>query len=277
MASTEFLPGIDFGDKFSPRRPVQDELLKRGVRMHRVNITAIRNGRKNGRKTADRIAANQTLASGSASRKNELYLEVTDALVAVRLTQGGLNPHLYRSIGHMEEAAARLKLNPQLLRRLIRVMRADVLYPIDRSYKENVTNSLIACATEFLEGYIRRVGGHKEDGKSIRSLREEWNGYSIGDFYKKMYLRLGVRAIGAWGPYEATFLKTFYQIERQVNGDKLTDFDVLALGGYVARRTESVLAAFVAKNTSVPLDTQTMTQHRYALCYGLPYNPNLMR
>lgn len=258
--------GVDLGTSGDSPKSILGAFGEKKVDLHRTTIPNLRSGRTAGTKIEERILAGEVLGREDASKKDELYLEIAQKGVEIRRPQKPPNSHKFNSEGFTDELGRNFDLKPQPARRLIRAMRADMVYTQQREPDAVFAQSFKSVADEFLNAYTKKGDNTStETKKNLEIIKDAWAG-DVGDFYKKLY-GLGPRVIGAWTPFEMEALSEFYTA-RKAGGSKLTAFDKLILEARNQRRGTTQLTERIRESTGVPIDHKNIEAHRNALLYS---------
>lgn len=264
----EFFAGIPLGEKGNPK-PVLSAFEEKGASIHRDTVGKLRKGTTAGTIIEEQVLARDIFTQDDASKKDGLYLKIAQKGIEIRRRQNPPSDHKFNSDRFTEELAENLNMNPQVIRKLVRAMRADMVYTERHNPDTAFSQRFKYIAEDFIEAYTRRGANTRiEKIQKLDEIRDQWSG-SIEDFYRLMYEKLGPRAIGTWTPWEMEILEEFYTA-RKAGGSKLTAFDKLILQAQTQRRGKGNLVDKIKESTGIPIDHNNVELHRDALLYAEP-------
>lgn len=207
-ASERKLLDIDLGPKGGPVPPVVDAFRNRGVPVHEDTVGHLRSHRTSGEKVADRLYCAGLVRLGDTRRKDACYLRIAYTALAVRAPQLNNFAHRWRSNGQTEAMAELLRLSPQLVRRCIRAMRAELVYADVECPETDVRQTFGNVANHYF--YVYSYPANSTLRASINAVADNWDGRTLRSFYALLY-GYGPRTIGTWHPYEAEVFQRYYE------------------------------------------------------------------
>lgn len=263
MEKEKTIHGIAMGGKRESLTPPLEMLRERGVNISGNVISHIRMGITSGTRIDYRLLCADLLDANSAQLKNEAYLSIALAGIKAQTFREGRASQVLNSLGHTDDIAEAMGLKPQETRRVIRAMRADMVY--DNATERKVTPEFIAVATGYLYGYIKPVGIIRKDSVIFR-IDDEWDGETFAGFYRLLY-QGGPRTIGTWTPYECEIFSFHYK-EMARRQNPLSDFDRLMLKSRISSTPPEKLVGRIKETTGIEIDRAVMEEHRDFLVYG---------
>lgn len=257
------IAGISIGEKLTSLAPVVSAISDRGVVISRGAVTNWRNGKASGSRVVYKINAAEV---SDGSKKDYAYWSLARAAVGARRPGGRFREHLLSSANFTEDVARDINIAPQQVRKALRAIRAEIVF----GYKE--------LDNDHQQIFQRAVNKFIDDFSKLRTSSvppfvrtlESWAG-TIPTFYEMLYQR-GPQTIGIWTPYEAPFMRFFYQ-NRIALGSPLSSFDRAVLTGFVNGDLESKLVEVVRYSTGIKIDPDVVETHRNFLTYGNPASP----
>ncbi|MBI2334713.1 hypothetical protein HYU96_02830 [Candidatus Daviesbacteria bacterium] len=262
------ISGVNLGQIGEPRLPVVDKLLTRGVKIHPLTVARLRMGETNGHKIEDRLACQGVLEEGIAFKKDTYFFLLTGWGLVRRSYR--LDPRYrnrFNSQGFTEEISESLPERPQVVRRCLRTMRAELVWTSLASDSPGLRESFVAIADQFLHDFPHL----KLDSRppSILAIDRLWDHSTVADFYRQLYQTATLRNLGLWTPYEMSLLHRFYQ--GQVDqGHPLTVLDREVLRVRIQRESMRQLVERTRKETGIPVDDEVLFHHGNLLVYGQP-------
>ncbi len=259
---------IPLGGSREPVKPVLDALEVRGVKVHSTTVRRIRGGFTGGTMVGERAIAWEIIQQDDASKKNNLYTVIAQKGLDTRRPQKPPKSYKFNAVGFVEGIARDLNIRPQVIRRLMRAMRVDMVYAERHEPDADFSQKFKYIANDFIEAYTKKDDNSTTEKKRqiMEEIRDQWTG-SIEDFYRLIYSRLNVAAIGTWPPYEVEAFLEFYS-KQIASGNHLTAFDKLILQARNQGRATLDLAAEVRASTGILVDDHNIEMHRNALLYA---------
>ncbi len=261
--------GTLVGERGQSRKPVLDALSQRGVLVKPGFVPGLRTGRNTGEKTNRRLDSSDTIEQDNASPKNNFYSQIAHTALAGRaenvLTNGPA--HLLESDHYIEETARVLQENPQVVRRSIRAMRADLILTGESSPDQELVRQFYAIAESYIEDNYQTRPSFRSPGVIL--LDQNWDHKTLKSFYTNLYKFLGGRAIGTWTPHDIEILDSFYRQQIET-GNHLTPLDRLILRSYKDGSPTGGVVEEIKRLSGVDVDRKVIEQHRSLLLYGRP-------
>lgn len=259
--------GVKIPDKQKRVRPGALQALEdRGiVGVRPSTLYRIREGQTSGDKTKWRLDSAEVR---DASKKNNFYTAICATGLRERVfNTAATRAHLFKSDGYVEQVATVLQLDSQVLERLIRAMRADMVLAQVRLPNSILAGQFNDVAERYLKAKMNVPPSLQPAGFGF--MDESWDHRTMGSFYRNLYRYLGRRAIGTWTPYEMEVLSLFY---RQQTGasNRLTPFDSLVLEAHKKGTIHKQVADEVRQLTGVAVNMEVLERHRNLMVYGSP-------
>lgn len=257
------------GVKVGPKRTIQpmlEAIKAKGVLGVAPSfVAALRAGRKSGEKTKWRLESAEVQ---NASKKNQVYTNIcTVALNERTFNDAPIRVHLFKSTGYTENVARLLSMDPYVLERLIRAMRADMVLAQTESPDTVLANEFNKIAERYLKDRLKLPPSMKPAG--LTALDGSWNHRTMESFYKNFYNFLGVRVIGTWTPYEMEGLSLFYRNQIEA-GNLLTPFDRMVIDAHKKGvLITGKVAQQIRESTGIEVDHDVLIRHRNLLAYGV--------
>lgn len=265
--------GVPLGEKGSNRRRLTATFRERGLsKLHPTSISRLKAGMISGERTDWRLDASRVLEEDNATLKNPFYEQITQVGLQERtFNTAPQRAHILKSDHFVEDVAKVLGQDPQVVRRCIRAMRADMVL----TQANSPDTALLRQFSDTAESYI---DANRQVPPSLRSfavtaLNQAWDHTTIGNFYRNIYAVSGGRVIGTWTPYEMEMFSRFYR-QQVAQGNHLTPFDRLVLDSYTKGLPASQIVVEATRSTGIDIDEGVIEQHRNVLAYGRPaYRP----
>lgn len=267
--------GVPLGEKKADRKSVIGAFREKGLaRLNPTSVSRLKAGMISGERTDWRLDASRVLEEDNAGLKNQFYGQITEVGLAQRsFNTAPRRSHVLKSDHFVKDIAKAIGQDPQVIRRCIRAMRADLVLTQREALLTQIPSNrdLLRNFTDIAEDYI---DANSKIPLSLRSsavtaLGEKWNHSTIEDFYRNIYAVAGGRAIGTWTPYEMEVLDLFNR-QQMAAGNHLTAFDRLVLDSYVKGFPANQIVSNVAGSTGIEIDEGVIEQHRNVLTIGRP-------
>lgn len=265
--------GVPLGEKGSNRKNIVEAFEKKGLSgLHPTSVSRLKAGMISGERTDWRLDASRVLEEDSASFKNPFYKQITQVgLQERRFNTAPQRSHVLKSDHFVEDIAKAIGQDPQVVRRCIRAMRADMVLT-QSSSDPNLLRSFTGIAEDYLDANRKIPPSLRSP--AVTALGDNWDHSAIENFYRNIYAVAGGRAIGTWTPYEMEALSLFYG-QQVAAGNHLTSLDRSVLDSYIKGLAASQIVSDVAGSTGIEIDAGVIEQHRNVLVYGRPaYRPN---
>lgn len=265
--------GVPLGEKGSNRRSVVETFREKGLsKLNPTSVSRLKAGVISGEKTDWRLDASKVLEEDNAGLKNPFYEQITQVgLQERRFNTAPQRAHVLKSDHFVEDIAKVLEQDPQVVRRCIRAMRADMVL----TQADSPDTALLRQFSDIAESYIdanRRIPPSMRS-PVVEALDEAWDHSTVESFYSSLYRVMNERGIGTWTPYEMETLSRFYRQQVAV-GNHLTPFDRLVLDSYTRGVPAIQIVGEINKTTGIEIDEKVIEQHRNVLVYGRPvYRP----
>src|SRR3989338_3171045 len=267
--------GTSLGEKGSDRKSVVETFRGKGLsKLNHTSISRLKAGMISGERTDWRLDTSRILEKDNAGLKNTFYEQITQVgLQERRFNTAPQRAHVLKSDHYVEDVAKALGQDPQVLRRCIRGMRADMALTQVDSPNSDLFRQFSEATERFIDSNHRLPPSMHSPG--VNRLDQVWDHITVEDFYRNIYaVSDGRRTIGSWTPYEMETLSRFYK-QQIAQGNHLTPLDRLVLDSYTNGAPASSIVAEVVRSTGIAIDEQVIEQHRNVLVYGRPvYRPN---
>lgn len=261
------ISGVPVGRKGESRLPFVSLFENIGVPVDPVTVSRFRMGDTSGVRTADRLNCARVLEENSAERKNRFFLILATYGLRERQHNVRRDQARFNSWGYTERLAQALDERPQVVRRCIRAMRADLVCESLSSPDPDLVKLFCGVAEDYLTDFPHTALHLRP--RVIQLVEQGWDHKTALSFYQKLYQCSGARNIGPWTPYEMEVLQQFYAWRfRQEN--VLTSLDKAVLSWQTQGRRVSGLVEGLIKQTGIPIDDEVIYNHRNLLVYGRP-------
>lgn len=261
--------GVVVGQPGDPRSYSVNSFEQKGITVADTTVSRIRGLYTSGERLAERLEAREILLSGKVLEKDEFFLTVSQEGLGLRTRQvGRKNNHRYSSLRYLEDVANTVGIPNQKLRKVIRAIRADMVYAEHQNPEARFLSIFHTVVRKYFEDYLDNRGTRSERS-SIDDLRDDWDHKTIKNFYNAMYELCGPRAIGTWVPYEMEVVRQYFT-DRLAEGSFLSLFDLLVLEGYTRRFGEIDVLSIIGQQTGLYLDGKVIEEYRSILIHGDP-------
>lgn len=263
---------IDIGRPGDPAGPIRRAFELRGLRMPGTTIRQLREGKRGPAHTAYRLACADRLRANDASRKNEFLLRLIRAGLAYRYERTRLSlTTVYSPRGIVAAMGDAGGCSQAEMRRIVRVMRADVGIEITYRWDDDFVKRFRSAAAKFLRVH-RNINIHVVNLRDARTTNDyvnsAWDKHTIHGFYFALNQLAHSAGQAIWLPYELELLRYFYEKQHEY-GSSLTHLDRQALAGAVTGDpTAKVLCAMVRAALGSVYPPHCVTLHRRLLAIG---------
>jgi len=265
----DHLQHLQLGKVRGPIESIVKQVSDLGVVLNPTSIASIRSGRFSGGEIGLFTACALAKQNEDPSKKNDLYLYLTELLVHFRTTQSR-PPYRYTSRGLTEDIAAYLAISSSDIRAALNCMRADYLSVT----APNSDSDFCRIVEVFLKKHTEKNGNTTRVWKSFE---HSWDGTQQGlyQFFKDNNEKRGL--LGSFVPYESEYLHQHYAGRKKgvIPPISRFDHDVLSLidttitaSGRIRTGIDQECAEILADDFPVRLSKPQLLTHMRALGFG---------
>lgn len=242
------------------RNEVLAEIRGHGVEIHDDTLSHLRLNRSSGNDFRSQLRAADVLENKYIDHKIAAYTNLTQVLLSERIIHN-LSPDRFSSQGYTEKVAEKLGIkNAQIIRILVRSMRADLISYIDEKQPEQQIPQLRARTSGVFSFFLDL---YKEPEYFQPTNYQVWekayqNNRALGIY--KANLALGPRSIGVLLPYEAEIFAFLYE-----NARTLSNYDLRVLEIAKKTRINRSSKKIATPEFCVPVDNDAARLHRRVL------------
>lgn len=248
---------------------ILDGLSGLGVGVNKRTSRRIERGEISGAKIELRKKAAEVLKSGIAKGKDNFFLDVAYTGLDIRDSGGGRNDTEYsqalRYDGFTEAIAEELEINPDTLQKLLKAVRADIIYE-EFSLDPKVSSVFTSVVEAYLSDFLDEK--HKDKSKAAQRVQVGWH-QTIRSFYASLFDKPEAKN-AAWVPYEIEFLATYVE-DRIQRGSPLTTLDRVILEEGIGNADISETLKRISRHAGIPIgSTGVISTYRHLLIFGSP-------
>lgn len=259
--------GIPIGEEARPAQTLQ-ALRDRGIYINYKTIARLIDGSTNGEKILRKLQCAETLERDSVCGKDRFYLRIIEIGLNKRARQSKEDAHKWNSHQFMGPIVDNTGIDPQILRRCFRGMRAEMVFSEIIAMTDHSKPTFLQAADQYIQDYTGSRCGHYSP--FVNQVAEKWDGTTIESFYRGFYDKVQTpNTLGTWPPYEAEALRDFYK-DRIAAGSPLTILDRLILNTERDDSLDRLVPQAVADWTGVRFDPTVTYNHLNVLLTGRP-------